>query len=590
MHSLIMKIWRAGQVICPWIFEMNSVHKIIEKEEPIGVEDRLKVFISYSRKDDDFAQELLAGLQLAGFEPYLDKHDIAAGEDWEMRLSRLIETADAVVFVVSPDAVASQRCAWEIQRAESLNKRLLPIVWRSVEEAKVPPGLKRLNYIFFDRPHFFGPSMLALAAALKIDNTWIREHTRIDEAALRWQARGRAEALLWRGEELAATKIWLTAQPKFAPEPTLLMHEFIKAGEDAEAAHMNSERQLLDKMAAAQNDREKALEHERAALKEREKALQRERDALRKGQRARAAIRMLLVCIIGGLVGWINQDIVREQLKWYTIMRPYMLANFRNHVLTPDVERKLQPKNSFRECGKNCPEMIVVPAGHFNMGSLSSQTSEDPSEEPPPHRVVFPRSFAISKFEITFDDWDACATYGDCRTDVSDSGWGRGTQPVVNVSWDDAKTYAKWLSRMTGRPYRLLSEAEWEYAARAGTQTVYAWGDTIGNGNANCNGCGSSWDRKRPASVGSFASNLFGLHDMHGNVWEWVEDCLHLNYTGAPEDGAAWSATGNCAYHIVRGGSWNDYPIRLRSAYRGWNTAVSQYDRLGFRVGRTITP
>src|SRR5262245_53082859 len=152
-----------------------------------AAEDRkLKVFISYSRKDEDFAQELLVGLQLAGFEPYLDKHDIAAGEDWEARLGRLIEAADTVVFVVSPDAVISKRCAWEVERTVALKKRLMPIVWRRVEEAQVPPRLKQLNYIFFDKPMMSVPSLTALSTALRTDLGWIREHTRIGEAALRW--------------------------------------------------------------------------------------------------------------------------------------------------------------------------------------------------------------------------------------------------------------------------------------------------------------------------------------------------------------------------------------------------------------------
>src|SRR5215468_12524857 len=166
-----------------------------------AAEDRkLKVFISYSRKYEDFAQELLSGLQLSGFESYLDKHDIAAGEDWEARLGRLIEAADTVVFVISPDAVASERCAWEVDRTVTLKKRLLPIVWRRVDEAEVPQKLKQLNYIFFDRPLTFAPSLKALATALRTDLEWIREHTRLGEAAMRWKARGRNEALLLRGE------------------------------------------------------------------------------------------------------------------------------------------------------------------------------------------------------------------------------------------------------------------------------------------------------------------------------------------------------------------------------------------------------
>lgn len=227
----------------------------------------LTVFISYSRKDAAFAQELVAGLKFGGFTPSLDTHDIAPGEDWQARLSRLIEQADTLLFVISPDAVASERCAWEVARGEALKKRLMGIVWRGVEEAKVPPGLTRLNYIYFDKPHSFGPSLSILATALRTDLDWIREHTRLQDIALRWDARGRAEALLIRGEELLAARNWLGRQPEYAPEPHLLTLEFIQASEDAEAALKSAEHRRLDEMAAAQAERQKALESAAAAQK-----------------------------------------------------------------------------------------------------------------------------------------------------------------------------------------------------------------------------------------------------------------------------------------------------------------------------------
>jgi len=160
---------------------------------------------------------------------------------------------------------------------------------------------------------------------------------------------------------------------------------------------------------------------------------------------------------------------------------------------------------------------------------------------------------------------------------------------VINVSWDDAQRYVAWLSRMTGQPYRLLREAEWEYAARAGTTTAYYWGDEIGKGNANCDGCGSQWDGKQTAPIGSFAPNAFGLYDMAGNVYQWVQDCYHDDYNGAPIDGSAWTSE-DCSRRVVRGGSWFRYPLVLRSAFRFSNaTDYRDYD-LGFRVGRTLTP
>ena len=197
-----------------------------------------------------------------------------------------------------------------------------------------------------------------------------------------------------------------------------------------------------------------------------------------------------------------------------------------------------------------------------------------------------------AKYELTFADWDACVAAGGCNGyKPNDLGWGRGQQPVINVSWDDAHAYVAWLSAVTGKTYRLLSEAEYEYATRAGTTTAYPWGDDIGQNNANCDGCGSQWDGQQTAPVGSFAPNAFGLYDMVGNVFEWTEDCRHTNYNGAPTDGSAWldANDGDCTDHIVRGGSWANPPSSARSATRGWNTAVTRVFDEGFRVARTLT-
>jgi formylglycine-generating enzyme required for sulfatase activity len=171
-----------------------------------------------------------------------------------------------------------------------------------------------------------------------------------------------------------------------------------------------------------------------------------------------------------------------------------------------------------------------------------------------------------------------------CPKGVSDSNFGRGSRPVINVTWDQAKHYVAWLRTMTRKPYRLLSEAEYEYAARAGTHTAYPWGDEIGKGNANCNECGSQWDGQKTAPVNSFAPNQFGLYNMVGNVWEWVEDCAHENYRGAPEDGSAWLEEG-CPARVFRGGSWFG---SARNARIRTNPRV-QRDRVGFRVARTLT-
>jgi len=189
---------------------------------------------------------------------------------------------------------------------------------------------------------------------------------------------------------------------------------------------------------------------------------------------------------------------------------------------------------------------------------------------------------------VTFADWDACVAVGGCP-DVNDSGMGRGTKPVINVNWDDAVQYAAWLSKMTGKTYRLLSEAEWEYAARAGTTTAFFWGDEVGTANANCNGCDSQWDARETSPVESFKPNAFGLDDMAGNVWQWVQDCYHDDYSGSPTDGSAWTG-GDCSRRVVRAGSWYLPPRSVRSAYRFRLNADNQIIFLGFRVGRTLSP
>jgi formylglycine-generating enzyme required for sulfatase activity len=243
-------------------------------------------------------------------------------------------------------------------------------------------------------------------------------------------------------------------------------------------------------------------------------------------------------------------------------------------------ELTLKPKDTFRECA-NCPEMIVVPAGSYTMGSPGFETGEYPHEGPQ-HRVTLARPFAVAKFALTFDDWDACAAAGGCGGyKPGDAGWGRGRRPVINVSWHDAEAYVAWLAKLTGKPYRLLTEAEYEYAARGGTRTDYP------SGGANCKGCGSQWDSKQTAPVGSFAANGFGLYDMAGNVWEWTEDCYHDSYKGAPADGSAWTG-GDCGNRVERGGSWFLTPDYLRFPSRNRLATGYRDDNLGFRVARTL--
>ena len=249
----------------------------------------------------------------------------------------------------------------------------------------------------------------------------------------------------------------------------------------------------------------------------------------------------------------------------------------------------------FRDCDA-CPEMVVVPAGSFTMGSPPSEEGRWDNEGPQ-HRVTISEPFAVGKYEVTFAEWDACVAASGCnRYRPDDEGWGRDQRPVINVSWKDAKAYVGWLSRRTGERYRLLSEAEWEYAARAGTTGPFHFGLTISTDQANYEGNYSYGSgrtgvyREKTVPVGSFRANRFALHDTHGNVWEWVEDCWHGSYADAPTNQSAWSAGGDCDQRVVRGGSWINGPSGLRSAIRSLDSSGNRESFFGFRVARTLTP
>jgi formylglycine-generating enzyme required for sulfatase activity len=524
---------------------------------------RARVFISYSRKDMVFADQLEAALKARGFEPLIDRTEIYAFEDWWKRIETLIGHADTVVFVLSPNAVKSDVALKEVVHAASLSKRFAPIVFRRVEDNAVPEPLRRLNFIFFDDPVRFEESADRLAEALQTDIGWIRRHTEFGEAAGRWAAAGRPVGLMLRSPVLEEAEYWITYRPHGAPLPTAETQAFV-----AESRNAEIERQKAEAIAKTWR------------------------------RRAQAAIYVLLVGIICGLIGWINQDYIKAQWRWYTTERPFAAANIWPHVLSAAAEHGLKPRDSFRECadaqGKDyCPIMVVVPAGSFLMGSPPSEKGRS-ANEGPQHQVTIAKAFAVSKFELTFDEWDTCAAYGNCEL-VDGAGRGRGQQPAFNVSWFDAKRYVAWLSATTGKNYRLLTEAEYEYATRAGTQTAYPWGDDIGENNANCDGCGSQY--RVTAPVGSFAPNGFGLYDMVGNVMQWVEDCYHPSYevqtpqgkSDAPTDGLAWTSS-SCDAAITRSGSWRQGPVRIRSANRLGRGAEEKGGETGFRVARTLVP
>lgn len=254
----------------------------------------------------------------------------------------------------------------------------------------------------------------------------------------------------------------------------------------------------------------------------------------------------------------------------------------------------------FRDCPNTCPEMIPLPAGRFIMGSPNNEMGRFGNETQ--HAVDIAKPFAIGRFDVTFYQWDACVKDGGCNGyRPSDEGWGRGNRPVINITWNDAQSYLAWLTEQTMVRYRLPSEAEWEYAARAGTTTARWWGNDISRVDAkygpdecpqqkNCGGFASgsgNWIYTAP--VGSFPANPFGLFDVLGNVWQWTADCWHSDYQGAPTDGRPWEEP-DCKRRVARGGSWTDLPNFLRSATRSGISADARRGHVGLRVVREMAP
>lgn len=237
-------------------------------------------------------------------------------------------------------------------------------------------------------------------------------------------------------------------------------------------------------------------------------------------------------------------------------------------------------KNEIRDCPA-CPVMISLPGGSFTMGSSAS----DPAEKPP-HHVTLAQPFAIGRYEVTVEQWNACVDTGGCERIATNANAAKNA-PVRDVSWDDAQKYVGWLSKTTGKHYRLPTEAEWEYAARGGTSSAFWWGDQMRKGTANCKDCGDPWSQDAPANVGSFAPNPFGLYDVNGSVWEWVSDCWHSSYKGAPADGRNWDEPG-CGARVIRGGSWREGASYMVSSTRFKYSASVRQSQNGFRVARDM--
>lgn len=246
---------------------------------------------------------------------------------------------------------------------------------------------------------------------------------------------------------------------------------------------------------------------------------------------------------------------------------------------------------NFSDCPIGCPRLIVVATGSFDMGSPDSEPQRG-NDEGPVRKVTIPKIFAAGQFPVTFEEWKFCRTQGGCTDLVpSTNNWGEGRHPVINVSWQDAQVYVAWLSKTTGKKYRLLTEAEREYITRAGTTTPFWWGNDITTDQANYDGTQqyiqkpTGLYRKQTVTVDTFPYNPWGFYQVSGNTWDWVEDCYHDSYDNAPTDSSAW-LTGDCAHRVLRGGSWGSQPRNVRSAARWKLPIATREPYYGFRVAR----
>jgi eukaryotic-like serine/threonine-protein kinase len=353
----------------------------------------------------------------------------------------------------------------------------------------------------------------------------------------------------------------------------------------AAAAKAAADREVAERAAAQRRSVEaKVTQEKAAALAEAEKraAMARAADEKDKADRAEAEARMLAAKAAADAKGNAeSQAAARAEAE-------------KQKVAALEAEKardSRRPGRTFRDC-EGCPEMVIVGPGSFTMGSPESEPSRLATEGPQ-HRVAIGQAFAVGKFEVTYDEWEACVRDKGCGHNPGYTAWGRGKRPVIDISWNDARQYAGWLAKKTGKPYRLLTEAEWEYTARARTTSPFALGNSISAQQANYDaavsyaGSATGAKQNKTVAVGSYAANPFGVHDMHGNVWEWVEDCWNPNYAGAPTDGSAWMS-GNCAQHVVRGGSWDSEPQSLRSAMRHYFLSSIRINTVGLRVARAL--
>ncbi len=499
-----------------------------------GTEDRpIEVFYSYSHEDEDYRKKLgkhLSVLRRAGLIADWHDRDINAGIAWQEEIDRHLLSADIVLLLVSASFIASDYC-WGDEMSNALARH------KEKKARVVPIILHPCGWLMTPLNE-----LQCVPRDNKAISLWPNEHAAFDDVLTEIAKvvddlrRGRtAEPELV--EQASAVAVVASTPSPPRPDPLTRAGE----GDDADALPPGE------------------------------------------GDDADAAGAPLPQAGEGG-----TRDSGRVRAKEKPVPK--------DGVYIAVDPRELPDFAVFRDADAPwCPEMAVIPAGRFLMGS-SPDEPERSEDEGPQHWVTVGHRFAIGRYTVTFAEYDHfCQTTR--REMPKDQGWGRGWQPVINVSWWDAKAYVEWLSRDIGQLYRLPSEGEWEYACRAGTTTPFSFGETVTprqanyDGNYTYAGGAEGVYREQSVAVGSLPANPWGLHEMHGNVWEWLEDVWHDNYSGAPTDGSAWTeceGINSDGSRVARGGSWDSNPWLCRSAFRiRYEPGYRNYI-LGFRVARTL--